>query len=82
MTRTVNTIRHIPDQDQSEVIEACKAAIREGNLVSVQVQDHSYGDHEETVLYGVYANTVDWVEQYYRSGGIWEYCDPERFLRG
>ena len=78
MSYVVRNINQVPEDDRQHVMEECYRAARAGHLVSVQM-DLFNG---EPMLYGVYTNDAEWVEDYYRSGGMWEYVDPEGFLDG
>lgn len=74
MTYQAKTINQIPDLDRLEVIDACTAAMHRDHLVLVLM--------EYERVDSVYTNDADWVENYYRSGGFWEYMCPRKFLYG
>jgi len=79
-TYGVSKINHIPDNLLEEVIKEAKIAHQRDELICIRLQDIECGNGSETVIYSIHRNSPSWVEHYYRSGGMWEYCDPSNFL--
>lgn len=77
------SLQDVPERFRDDVAEEALKAKNEGLLMCVRLQTIDYGDEVpelETVIYGVYTNTEEWVEDYERSGGVWGYSSPEAFL--
>jgi len=64
--------------DRLQVFKAAKAAIKAELALCVAVNHYDVND---TALYYVGAQTPDWVDNYYQSGGTWSYQNPSVFLR-
>ena len=84
-TYEAKEINHVPELYRGTVMEAALEASKRGHLISVQMAGIYYPqdgdeDEKETVLYGVYEKSIEEVENYYRSGGIWSYGTPDKFL--
>ena len=70
--------------EQDSIIEFLKSAIANDMLVSIQASLVNDNDEEEVCLCGMYDNTVEWVADYNRKGGIWggmwKYSHPADLL--
>ena len=53
------------------------AAVKEGNLCTVQIEEWRNG----LSLYGVWEMSYEEVDNYQNSGGVWSYHRPEHFIQ-
>ena len=53
------------------------AAVKEGNLCTVQIEEWRGGLN----LYGVWEMSYEEVDNYQNSGGVWSYHRPEHFIQ-
>ena len=79
-TYGVTEVKHVPDNLLEEVINEAKKAHENGELICIRLDNGEYDDGTETMIYSIHRNSPSWVEHYYRSGGMWEYCDPSNFI--
>jgi len=70
-------VTELPPETLAEVQEFCRASLQRGELVCIQIQELVGG---EITLYGMYSNSVEWVDNYHRNGGSWRYRHPTHYL--
>jgi len=75
--KTKSAFAELSYADKEQVLTFLRDAIDDNMLVSIQ------GDvtHDEVYLYGMYDNTAEWVSNYDRNGGMWEYSNPAELLK-
>ena len=74
-TYSVTRLSDVPANVRKQVRDEVIAAFEGGMDVSVQLEKMYYSDDtDETMLYGVYVESPEWVANYYQNGGQWEYC--------
>jgi hypothetical protein len=69
-------IENLDTEDLFKILEEV-AAVKEGNLCTVQIEEWRNG----LSLYGVWEMTYDEAENYHNSGGVWSYFWPEHYIQ-
>jgi hypothetical protein len=75
--RTKQDFESLNPADQEYVLEEIRETINEGVLISIQGEEFYKG---ELSLYGVYSMASEEEHDYLRSGGLWEYFNPNTLL--
>lgn len=69
-------VGNLDTEDLFKILEEV-AAVKEGNLCTVQIEEWRNG----LSLYGVWEMSYEEVDNYQNSGGVWSYHRPEHFIQ-
>lgn len=69
-------VENLSSEDLFRILEEV-AAVKEGNLCTVQIEEW----RNDLSLYGVWEMSYEEVDNYQISGGVWSYHRPEHFIQ-
>ena len=78
--RNKHQFDRLTDTCRQEVVTHCRRALVKGNEVCIRVEEFHPEESNELIIYGMYEKTPAEVENYFSSGGSWEYIHPAKLL--